>query len=160
MEQAGVLTGNMHPIGVLTQDLADFSRSLYFLLAQLLAGKALTILRAVPDQHGFAAWRTLKQHYEPSIATRTVGLLQHILNPTMRQSSLAEWEEDLLTWEADVRRYERETSKQLDVDIQVAVAMSRLPSSMAGHIQARAKDFHQDYPALRGAVTSFLEANR
>eukprot|EP00971_Amphidinium_carterae_P264164 5240473-Amphidinium_carterae.1 len=46
MEQAGVLTGNMHPIGVLTQDLADLSRSLYFLLAQLLAGKALTILRA------------------------------------------------------------------------------------------------------------------
>eukprot|EP00971_Amphidinium_carterae_P201773 4003815-Amphidinium_carterae.2 len=57
-----------------------------------------------------------------------------------------EREEDLLTWEAEVRRHERATGKQL----------SRLPSSMAGHIQTRAKDFHQDYQALPGA-TSFLE---
>eukprot|EP00971_Amphidinium_carterae_P201772 4003815-Amphidinium_carterae.1 len=34
MEQSAVMTGTIHPIGVITQDLADLSRSLYFLLAQ------------------------------------------------------------------------------------------------------------------------------
>eukprot|EP00971_Amphidinium_carterae_P177777 3526124-Amphidinium_carterae.4 len=44
-------------IDALEDTFATQSRNLYFLLTQLVSGRAFVILRAVPNQHGYEAWR-------------------------------------------------------------------------------------------------------
>eukprot|EP00971_Amphidinium_carterae_P256978 5101790-Amphidinium_carterae.1 len=113
------------------------------LLVQLVGGRALTIPRAIPDQHGFEAWRRLTLQLEPAIATRTVGMLQSLLTPAFRTDSLMNLETDYLQWEADVHRYQRES-----------------PNAIAPQLQMHAAGYESDYKKLREALRTFLESSR
>ena len=70
------------------------SRTLYLLLAMMVRGRVLAVVKAAPPRHGLETWRRLCQYYEPSTASRTVSLLQTVLAPSFRDVSLMEWFED------------------------------------------------------------------
>ena len=48
----------------------EFSKTLFFLLVQLLEGRALAILKMIKDQNGMEAWRQLVKFYEPTAPLR------------------------------------------------------------------------------------------
>eukprot|EP00971_Amphidinium_carterae_P324865 6454847-Amphidinium_carterae.1 len=146
-------------MSILQDDLATTSRQLYFLLTQLVGGIALTILRAVEEQHGFEAWRRLCQHFEPAVATRTVGVLQSLLNPTFRGDSLQHWHEDLLKWESELRYYERD-AQALSDGVKVALVLARAPSSIADVLRVQASQFADDFQKLRGLLSAYIESGR
>ena len=62
----------------------NVARQLFFNLAMMTKGPALAIVRQAEIRgggpNGFEAWRLLVRRYEPEAATRTLGLLQQILN--------------------------------------------------------------------------------
>ena len=62
------------------------ARFLYGLLVQVCAGRALALLRIVPDNNGLEAWRVMCREYEPKVAARTTAMLSAILNPTWTSS--------------------------------------------------------------------------
>ena len=67
-------------LGVPEQNVA---RQLFFMLAMMIKGPALAIVRQAEisggGPNGFEAWRLLVRRYEPEASTRTLGLLQQIL---------------------------------------------------------------------------------
>ena len=69
-------------LGVPEQNVA---RQLFFMLAMMTKGPALAIVRQAEisggGPNGLEAWRLLVRRYEPEASTRTLGLLQQILNP-------------------------------------------------------------------------------
>eukprot|EP00971_Amphidinium_carterae_P290610 5770548-Amphidinium_carterae.2 len=88
----------LHAIDALEDTLATQSRSLYFLLTQLVSGRAFVILRAVPDQHVYESWRRLCAQYEPTTNTGTAGVLKALISPDFKNDSLESWKFFWLQW--------------------------------------------------------------
>ena len=61
---------------------ATVSRHVFCQLAQLVEGPPGLILRSMPEDNGFEAWRLLTQRYKPSQGTKALGQLRNILNPS------------------------------------------------------------------------------
>eukprot|EP00971_Amphidinium_carterae_P349912 6491290-Amphidinium_carterae.4 len=76
----------LYSIDALEETLSTQSRSLHFLLTQLVSGRAFMILRAVPDQHGYEAWHRLCAQYAPTTSTRTVGMSQALIAPNFSRN--------------------------------------------------------------------------
>eukprot|EP00971_Amphidinium_carterae_P292553 5807951-Amphidinium_carterae.1 len=106
MQACARRTEPLQPMTVLIEQLMMQSRNLYFSLVQLVGGRALAILRAIPDQHGFEAWRRLSMtlHFEPAIAT------------------------NYLQWKADVHRYQRRSGKELAVETRLQMHIAEYES--------------------------------
>ena len=92
-------------LGVPEQNVA---RQLFFMLAMMTKGPALAIARQAEisggGPNGLEAWRFLVRLYEPEAATRTLGLLQQILNPVPFPDNMTGFEEALSFC---ARRFER-----------------------------------------------------
>eukprot|EP00971_Amphidinium_carterae_P119570 2368808-Amphidinium_carterae.1 len=129
----------------LDQASRDSSLALYVLLVAHVKGKAALIMRNTPERNGLLAWQRLYHHYEPAIATRTVSVLQGLLNPTFRADTLLHWEEDWMAWEARVLRYERDSGAPLGGSIKAAVILPRVPAPIQPNLQVQADRLAQDY---------------
>eukprot|EP00972_Heterocapsa_arctica_P083208 12261339-Heterocapsa_arctica.AAC.1 len=66
--------GAVHPREIAEEELSKENtckgRMIYSLLVALVGGRALGIVRQVPEGHGLEAWRRLVGEYEPPVATR------------------------------------------------------------------------------------------
>ena len=79
-------------IDTLNAEEQQLSRGLYHILVMTLKNRALAIVRSIQDNRGLEAWRKLCQHDEPLVPQRSIALLQGLLSPTFRQTSLQDWE--------------------------------------------------------------------
>eukprot|EP00972_Heterocapsa_arctica_P095408 14070563-Heterocapsa_arctica.AAC.1 len=59
---------------------------LYSLLVTLVSGKALGIVRKVPEGYGLEAWRRLVAEYEPQVATRFCAMLTTLPSPVFNEA--------------------------------------------------------------------------
>ena len=83
------------------------SSQLYHMLVLLCKGRALQILQSMHEKgeaNGYEAYRQLAVLYEPKTATRTMGLLHEVLNPSW-SSELGKWQEELVLWEQNIERH-------------------------------------------------------
>ena len=75
------------------------STALFIMLATMTKGPALAIVRQAEisggGPNGLEAWRLLVRRFEPEAATRTLGLLQQILNPAPFPENVTGFEEAL-----------------------------------------------------------------
>ena len=78
--------------------------------AMMTKGPALAIVRQAEisggGANGLEAWRLLVRRYEPEASTRTLGLLQQILNPVPFPDNVTGFEEALSKWELTISRWE------------------------------------------------------
>ena len=95
------------------------ARFLYGLLVQVCAGRALALLRIVPNNNGLEAWRVMCRESEPKVAARTAAMLSAILSPTWMSSR--SFLEQLLEWERQIGQYETTTLKVVDDETRCAV---------------------------------------
>ena len=58
------------------------SIQLLYVLALTCRGKALQVVRRVPEGFGFEAWKQLCRKFEPRLPSRFQGMLQALLSPT------------------------------------------------------------------------------
>eukprot|EP00971_Amphidinium_carterae_P104821 2075727-Amphidinium_carterae.1 len=110
----------------------------------LVSGRAFVILRAVPEQHGYEAWRRLCAQYEPTTSTRTAGMLQALTSPNFKGDSLESWGSHWFQREAEVFQHGRESGKA--------------PTAVAAQLQMQAAEFEDNYDRLREALRTHLEA--
>ena len=68
--------------GALRAEHVGICHNLYYMLAMLLTGSALTEIRHVPQHNGFEAWRRLTNRFEPRSRNRQLGILEAALHPT------------------------------------------------------------------------------
>ena len=84
------------------------SRELHGVLVQLCGGPSEVLLQQFDTYHGVEDWRQLHKYYKrPSLST-SLGRLVRIMDFTFNNM-----EEDLMKWEAELAKFETETSSQL-----------------------------------------------
>eukprot|EP00971_Amphidinium_carterae_P218952 4346110-Amphidinium_carterae.1 len=108
------------------------SRNLYAILAQVLNGRSLSLLRLV--QHGLRAWKELKLEYEPRSGNRVTGVLRAILNPshtwnTEMQKGM-DFVECLSRWEYLLGQYRMLSGENLSDRILVATVLEHAPEQL------------------------------
>ena len=90
-------------------DEVALSRHIFCQLAQLVEGPPGLILRSMPEDNGFEAWRLLTHRHEPNQGMKALGQLRNILKPSFPDANC---EGALLQWEAEVEKYERTFTTQ------------------------------------------------
>ena len=130
------------------------SRTIFHILVQLVAGRALVIVRRTERGNGFLAWKQLKKEYEDGGGHRLVALLMGLLNPSWPPSASPRQFMDILDeWETSVDQYEKQTGQRLAQSVMIAVVMKHAPREVQGALRIQLPGFGEDYQALRSAVT-------
>ena len=92
----------------MTEIVRGIAKKVYIMVVTAVKGKALGLLRGVEKFNGFAAWRALKNHYEPDLAGRHAGMLCGLLTPDWqtRHDTGADFVELLTSWETGIAQWE------------------------------------------------------
>ena len=77
------------------------SIQLFHVLALTCRGKALQVVRRVPEGFGFEAWKQLCREFEPRLLSRFRGMLQALLSPTKMKDLV----QTIYQWESRVKVY-------------------------------------------------------
>ena len=80
------------------------SKRVYFILAKLLKGTALLILKQVEKGNGLECWRHLNMRYEGVTDNRLHVMLQGILRPTPFPQDARGFETSLSSWDGSFLR--------------------------------------------------------
>ena len=102
------------------------SKTLYAILAQVLSGKALALIRLVPNHNGFESWRLIAKEFQPDSNIRTSRMLSGALNPRFSQN-LNQFGKELLEWELLVQRYDAQSGTPLQDHIKIAIMVGHSP---------------------------------
>ena len=133
------------------------ARKVYYVLTMLLRGPPLAVLRQVEDSNGYEAWRQLTKRYDSNLAGRQHNLLSMILRPKQFPTEALAWEDALMQWKREVRRWEQITNDFLPDSVQCTVLLENAPS----HIRAQlALQGHTTSEALEMAIMSYLGVQR
>ena len=95
----------------------------------------------------------LVRRHEPEAATRTLGLLQRILNPLPFPENVTGFEEALSKWELTISRWESSASDALNEGVKIALLLKMAPESLRQSLHLQG---HTSYPAARAAVVNAL----
>ena len=141
-------------LGVPEQNVA---RQLFFMLAMMTKGPALAIVRQVEisdgGPNGLEAWRLLVRRYAPEASTRTLGLLQQILNPVPFPDNVTGFEKALSKWELTISRWESSAHDALNEDVKIAVLLKMTPEPLRKNLHFQG---HTKYGVARAAVVNAL----
>ena len=135
----------------------NVARQLFFMLAMMTKGPALAIVRQAEisggGPNGLEAWRLLVRRYEPEASTRTLGLLQQILNPVPFPDNVTGFEEALSKWELTISRWESSAHDALNEDVKIALLLKMTPEPLRQNLHLQG---HTKYGVARAAVVNAL----
>ena len=125
---------------------------LYGLLASLLRGRPLQVVKQVEKANGFESLRQLIVACEPASRNRSMGLLSCILSwPSF--SSKSTYLAQILKFETAVNEYEK-TGEKVSDSIKSAVLMRSVTGNLKTWLQLRLTD-STSYSELREAILAF-----
>jgi hypothetical protein len=105
------------------------------MLVNLCEGTSAAIIRQVDTLHGLEIWRRLHEHYRPSAATSAVGRLASILEFNF---TTEHFENDFVTWEAEIQKFEKETSSVLADIVKIAILTNKTSGDIQKHVRLNA----------------------
>jgi hypothetical protein len=133
------------------------SKLVYNLLATVCSGRALTIVKLVPQRNGFVAWRRLCMEFEPANSPRHLALLVTIMTPTFDDKTL--FSEQVGEWERIVARYVASASTTLQESVRAAIINRWAPQAIRDQLRLMApvpgQDPAQNYTHLKQAVLAY-----
>ena len=132
-------------------------QKVYYVLAMLLRGPALLLLRRCPRGHGFECWRSLRQRYEGSSSSRLHTILQRVLRPEPFPSDAMGFETALQDWELLTSKWEALASDLLNDAIRRQILLEQSPPQI--RVQLTMQN-HDSYLALRRALLGYLVNSR
>eukprot|EP00971_Amphidinium_carterae_P213000 4227502-Amphidinium_carterae.1 len=150
--------GHILPDGM-SEEGRQVTRSLYAILAQVLSGRSLSLLRLIPDQNGLRAWKELKSEFEPQSGNRVAGVLRALLNPQhtwqRELSAGVDFLECLTRWEYLIGQYRLLSGEQLSDAILVAVVLEHAPEHL-GELLRRSHDtVRASYAGLKAHLREY-----
>jgi hypothetical protein len=122
--ETAITNEDLHLMG---EEYVEMSTQLYFGLAMLCKGAALTTVKNVTGNNGLDAWRALCALYDPGSRGRQRVRMQQLLQPK-KPEQVAQTVEAVERWEYDIREYETKFNKQLDDDVKIGVILAMLRS--------------------------------
>ena len=135
----------------------NVARQLFFMLAMMTKGPALAIVKQAEisggGPNGLEAWRLLVRRYEPEASTRTLGLLQQILNPVPFPDNVTGFEEALSKWELTISRWESSAHDALKEGVKIALLLKMTPEPLRENLNLQG---HTKYGVARAAVVNAL----
>ena len=149
--------GRAVPLHTLRAELQESSRKVYFVMAMLLHGPPLLLLRSVERGNGFEAWRRLRERYESATASRLHAMLQGILRPEQFGEKAAEFEIHLQEWEQKISKWETMADDILNDSVKRQILLEMSPPSVRMQLTMQA---HPSYQALKTALMSYLMNTR
>ena len=136
---------------------AQLSTTVYYALCMLTRDEALTIVRSVPEGHGFEAWRKLDHQFAPKVASRFQNMMEGILYPVV---SGTQYQRAWQDWEELVRAYELQSGEVISDMIKIATLTYRLvDEKLRDHLLLNAKP-NLKYQQVREHVEAVYIARR
>ena len=136
------------------EDERKLSLQLHWMLVQLCKGPSEVLLTSLDTEHGLEEWRILHAHYKRPNLNTAVGRLARILEFTFKNM-----DEDLLNFEAEINKYEKETSSVLPSAIKVAVLMNRTSGSLQQHIRLNANN-NTAFNEIKETILNYTKAQQ
>eukprot|EP00435_Cladocopium_sp_Y103_P075477 s444_g58.t1 len=130
---------------------------LYGLLASLLRGRLLTVLRGIPENNGYEALRQLVLQCQPTTRNRSLGIL----------SALMGWKEfdmkaalvgQIVKLEEAFREYDKISPHSLTAEMKFAILLRCITGQLRMHINVSMKE-DSTYEVLREMVLQYDRAN-
>ena len=109
------------------------SVQLYAIMAGMLTGRALAILKSVPGRNGYGAFRQLYQSCAPKSYNRHLALLMSVTQAAAFSGS-DEFVTMMFQWEEQVNEYELVSSQKLADDVKRAVLLKNLPLEIRSQV--------------------------
>ena len=134
------------------------SKTLYYLLVNLVRGKALTILRATERLNGALAWRKIRQEYQPEVGGRHNAMLVGVLQPSW--SSDKSFADQLIDWETRITEYESATSDIISDATKVAIITASSPPEVRSVVRMVAGPAGGKYQAIRTSLAEYMQFGR
>ncbi|CAE8709737.1 unnamed protein product [Polarella glacialis] len=131
---------------------AKSAKMLYFVLTQVLRGRACGILRLASK--GLEAWRQIKLAYEPDLTERHAAMLMGLLNPEWSHVAGKEFLTKLLDWERAIADYENQSGESFSQATQVAVVLKWAPPKIREFL--RSLDVGTDFGKMKVNVEKWV----
>ena len=144
----------------MSQEQRKRSVTLYSLLAGLLQGRALVILKTLQkSRNGYEAYRLLAQEAQPRTHNRHLALLMNVTNGQILVKGSEPFMDRLLVWESMVTEYEVMSGTTLSDEIKKAVLIKGLPSNVQQQIIYNIAKY-PTYATIRDALTMMHDSAR
>ena len=130
------------------------SAELYDVLCQLVAGEALSIVKAVPDCEGYHAWFALHKKYNPKTLARGVRMMCQVVNPR-KAKDLSEVESVINEWEDNLRKLRSRYNEELKRGMKIAILTNIMPEVVQDFIYTNITDT-TEYEDLRERIRSLV----
>eukprot|EP00971_Amphidinium_carterae_P212265 4212598-Amphidinium_carterae.1 len=160
MEQVGHVL--MDDLGARAQQV---SYSLYAVLAQVLSGRFLSVLRLIAQQHGLRAWKELKQEFEPQSGNRSAALLRAILNPQVTWQKELRWDgipgvPDEVGVKFVISQYRLLSGEALSDAILVAIVLEHAPEHLREMLRQAHESVKTSYAALKSHLREYQVSSK
>ena len=107
------------------------SIQLFCVLALTFRGKALQVVRRVPEGFGFEAWKQLCREFEPRLPSRFQKMLQALFSPTRMDDPVR----TIYQWESRVEVHKEQSGDRVSENIKLAVLQKYLcDGELARHL--------------------------
>ena len=133
------------------------SMFLYGLLAALLRGRLLTVLRGVADNNGYEALRQLLKQCQPTSRNRSLGILNAVMGWKefdMKASLLSQ----IVKLEEAFREYDKISAQALASEMKFAILLRCITGQLRMHINVSLRE-DATYEALREMILQYDRAN-
>ena len=136
----------------MTDDAISQGKQLYAILTTMLRERPLQLLKSIPGNNGYEAWRVLHTTLAPTSKTRALALLGAISAisqyPNMSQGSLLE---QLLKMEDLFKKYEQAANKPVPEEVKSALLLGVLPQNVKSHLTVSIND-ESTYDQMRDVI--------
>ena len=132
-----------------TQHKANF---LFNMLVSYIKNRPLSIVKFIPHENGFLAWKTLLQEMQPSTRQRSLALMTQLSRVQFQENKSIG--EQLPMFEALVSEYERISRKRYSDDAKVAAVILGCPTHIRQHLQVWV-DENTDYDGLKAKIMQY-----
>ena len=133
------------------------SMFLYGLLASLLRGRLLTVLRGIPDNNGYEALRQLVLQCQPTSRNRSLGILHALMSWQsfdMKNSLLSQ----VVRLEDAFREYDKISAQPMDKEMKFAILLRCITGQLRTHLNINMKD-DATYDFLRESILQYDRAS-
>ena len=156
--ETGLTNVDQHPKDALDLNSMEPSHKaksvqLYAILSGLLKGKPLRVLRQQEDRNGLEVYRQLVQTFTPSSRTRSLSLLQALMQfPHFTEDRT--FSEQILSLERLRSEYQRCAGQDISDDLALSILVKCLPTAMRQHVQLQIDEKHT-YSDIKAFVQTY-----
>ena len=140
----------------MTEGERRLSKQLFCVLALTCRGKALQVVRRVPEGFGFEAWKQLCREFEPRLPSRFQGMLQALLAPKRMNDPM----QTIYQWKSRVKFHEEQSGDKVSENIKLAVPQKYLcDGELARHLNLQSARL-TTYDLARKETINYLRAKQ